>query len=69
MDLNTLGHIIRERRNALKLKQEALSERSHVAIKTIHLVELGKGNPSFKTLVALLDELGLDVKIIAKKDS
>ncbi|MFC0181124.1 helix-turn-helix domain-containing protein [Pseudarcicella hirudinis] len=67
MDLILIGKVIREKRNALSLRQEELSERSDVAIKTIHSIELGKGNPSLKTIAKILDVLELDIIIISAK--
>ena len=64
MNLEQLGNIIRERRNELSLSQESLSDRSDVAIKTIHSVELGKANPSIKTLEKILDNLGLQIIVV-----
>jgi transcriptional regulator with XRE-family HTH domain len=67
MNLEQLGNIIRERRNDLSLSQEHLSDKSDVAIKTIHSIELGKANPSIKTLDKILDNLGLEVIVVNKK--
>lgn len=67
MNLSILGKVIRERRQQLALNQETLGKQSQVAIKTIHSVELGKGNPSVKTLTNLLDVLGLEMIIIERK--
>jgi transcriptional regulator with XRE-family HTH domain len=67
MDLHVFGQIIREKRNAIGLKQEELSLRSGVAIKTIHSIELGKGNPSIKTILRLFTVLSLDLLIVASK--
>jgi transcriptional regulator with XRE-family HTH domain len=64
MDLKLFGKIIREKRNALNLKQNELSEKSGVAIKTIHSIELGKGNPSFLTIQKLFEILDLDLIIV-----
>jgi transcriptional regulator with XRE-family HTH domain len=64
MNLEQLGNIIRERRNELSLSQENLSNRSDVAIKTIHSVELGKANPSVKTLEKILENLGLQMIVV-----
>jgi transcriptional regulator with XRE-family HTH domain len=64
MNLEQLGNIIRERRNELSLSQENLSNKSDVAIKTIHSVELGKANPSVKTLEKILDNLGLQIIVV-----
>jgi transcriptional regulator with XRE-family HTH domain len=67
MDLHVFGQIIREKRNTLGLKQEDLSLQSGVAIKTIHSIELGKGNPAIKTIIRILDALSLDLLIVAAK--
>ncbi len=66
MNLEQLGNIIRERRNELSLSQENLSDRSDVAIKTIHSIELGKANPSVNTLGKILDNLGLQIIVVNK---
>lgn len=66
MNLEQLGNIIRERRSELSLSQENLSNKSDVAIKTIHSVELGKANPSVKTLEKILDNLGLQIIVVNK---
>lgn len=67
MDLKIFGKIVREKRNTLRLKQEELSEKSGVAIKTIHSIELGKGNPSIKTILRLFGTLELDFIVVASK--
>jgi transcriptional regulator with XRE-family HTH domain len=67
MDLKVFGQIIREKRNAIGLKQEELSQRSGVAIKTIHSIELGKGNPAIKTIIRIFDSLSLDLLIVSAK--
>lgn len=64
MNLEQLGNIIRERRNELSLSQENLSNKSDVAIKTIHSIELGKANPSVKTLEKILENLGLQIIVV-----
>jgi transcriptional regulator with XRE-family HTH domain len=66
MNLEQLGNIIRDRRNELSLSQENLSNKSNVAIKTIHSVELGKANPSVKTLEKILENLGLQMIVVNK---
>ena len=66
MNLEQLGNIIRERRNEISLSQESLSNKSDVAIKTIHSIELGKANPSVKTLEKILDNLGLQIIVVNK---
>lgn len=65
MDLSIFGKIIKEKRNTLRLKQDELSKKSGVAIKTIHSIELGKGNPAIKTILRLFDTLELDFIVVA----
>lgn len=67
MNLNQLGNVIRENRLLKNLSQEQLSIQSDVAIKSIHSIELGKGNPSMKTLTKLLQILDLEFIIVTKK--
>jgi transcriptional regulator with XRE-family HTH domain len=69
MDLKVFGQIIREKRNAIGLKQEELSQQSGVAIKTIHSIELGKGNPALKTILRIFKILALDLLIVASKNT
>ena len=69
MDLQIFGKIIREKRNALRLRQEELSEKSGVAIKTIHSIELGKGNPALKTILRLFTILELDFIVVSSKQN
>lgn len=69
MDLLVFGQIIREKRHAIGLKQEELSHKSGVAIKTIHSIELGKGNPAIKTILRIFDALSLDLLIVASKNA
>jgi transcriptional regulator with XRE-family HTH domain len=69
MDLKVFGQIIREKRNAIGLKQEELSQQSGVAIKTIHSIELGKGNPALKTILRIFNIPALDLLIIASKNT
>lgn len=67
MNLNQLGNVIRENRLIKNLSQEQLSKNSDVAIKSIHSIELGKGNPSMKTLSKLLQILDLEIIIVTRK--
>jgi transcriptional regulator with XRE-family HTH domain len=66
LDIETLGQLIRERREYLKLKQEDLAEISAVAIKTIYAIELGTGNPSIQTLMKLFHVLGMEMVVQVK---
>jgi transcriptional regulator with XRE-family HTH domain len=67
MNLNQLGSTLRESRQNKNMSQEKLSIDSDVAIKSIHSIEIGKANPSIKTLNKLLQTLELDLIIVSKK--
>jgi len=62
-----MGEAIVKRREFLKLRQEDLAEMSGVAIKTIHLIESGSGNPSIGTLEKLAIVLGLELLLEIRK--
>ncbi len=67
MKLEGIGKLIKSRRDFLNLRQEDLMELSGVNMRTIHLVEQGKGNPSFATLEKLTEVLGLEIILEIKK--
>lgn len=60
MTIEQLGLVIAKRRESLSLKQVDIAEMAGRSIKTIYMVETGKGNPSVLTLAKVLDILGLE---------
>jgi transcriptional regulator with XRE-family HTH domain len=67
MDMQEIGNSLRQRREFLSLRQEDLAEMSQVTIKTIQLIENGKGNPSLKTLEKLTAILGMTIDLRVKQ--
>lgn len=67
MSIAELGKSIKFRREFLNLRQEDLAEMSGIAIKTIHLIESGSGNPSVDTLGKIATVLGLELIMQVKK--
>lgn len=65
--LELIGHVLRKRRELLGLLQPQLAAISGVSIRTIQLVEMGKGNPSLETLIKLADPLGLQIDLSIKE--
>lgn len=61
-----LGDTIRQRREVLGLVQSRLAALSGVSVRTIQLVEQGKGNPSLDTLIKLADPIGLRLELSLK---
>ena len=58
-----IGAIIKKRREILGLLQPQLAAITKVSIRTLQLVEAGKGNPSLNTLIQLAVPLGLTLKL------
>jgi transcriptional regulator with XRE-family HTH domain len=67
MTVAEIGRLVIRRRELLGLRQEDLSEMSGVAIKTIHLIEKGSGNPSIGTIEKVGDVLGLELILQIRK--
>lgn len=63
MNIEEIGKIIKERRQGLKVKQLELAELAGVGINTIVAIERGEGNPKLKTVLSVLDTLGLQIDI------
>ena len=67
MHLSDLIKIIKERRETLKLSQEDLAGISGVGLSTLKQMESNKGNPTLKTILKLLDVLGMELTLEIKK--
>jgi y4mF family transcriptional regulator len=63
VNIEEIGKIIKERRQGLKVKQLELAELAGVGINTIVAIERGEGNPKLKTVLSVLDTLGLQIDI------
>lgn len=62
--LSYLGNCIRQARNDCNLTQQDLADQSHVAIKTIQMIEKGKINPSYEILYPLIKRLGISANTL-----
>jgi transcriptional regulator with XRE-family HTH domain len=69
MTAGELGISIKFRRKFLNLRQEDLAEMGGIAIKTIHLIESGSGNPSVETLGKIAVVLGMELLLQTKKEN
>ena len=61
MNYQELGKLIKARRKSLNVTQPTLAALSGVGLNTLVAVERGNGNPKIKTILALLDTLGLQL--------
>lgn len=59
LDLKQLGNSIRNARKECNLTQQELANQTELAVKTIQDIEKGRKNPTYKTLVRLMDRLGI----------
>ena len=58
---------IKERREMLKITQEALADLAGVGLRTLKQLESGRANPSFNTLQKIADVLGMELILQVKK--
>ena len=56
-----LKEVIKERRSVLNITQIDLAEMSGVSLATIKDIERGVGNPSMKTVIRILEVLGMEM--------
>ena len=64
-----IGILIKNRRQTLRVTQQALSEMSGVSVRMIKAIEGGYANPSVGTLEKILNVLGLQLTIIDRQDA
>ena len=62
LDMN----VLREKRISMGMTQEELSQKSGITQRIISLAERGEIYPSLNTMFALLDVLGLKLKIVGQ---
>ena len=55
--------MIKARRKELCVTQQEVANLASVGINSLVAIERGKGNPSLKTLLRILDVLGLEIKL------
>lgn len=66
MNSEEMGRIIRSRRMALGLSQADLAEMAGSTSRTVFDIERRSGNPALKTILALVNILGLDIQLSIK---
>lgn len=66
MEYNMIGEIIKERRKSLNITQPVLASLAGVGLNTLVAIERGNGNAKLKTIMAILDTLGLKIDVTLK---
>ena len=59
VDAQTLGIVIRERRNALGLRQEDVAMQSGISVPTVSAIENGKSTAQIGLVLQVCKDLGL----------
>jgi transcriptional regulator with XRE-family HTH domain len=62
-----VGKTIRERRKALKITQPDLADLARISVNTLYKIERGEANPTIDILEKIVQVLGLEIKLEAKK--
>lgn len=57
-----LREVVKERRGVLGISQIDLAEMSGISLATVKDIERGAGNPSMKTVMRILEVLGLEME-------
>lgn len=61
--MEKIGQTIKNRRKELGVTQQEVADLAGVGINSLVAIERGKGNPSLKTLLRILEVLGLEIKL------
>ena len=65
--LSYVSEKIKKRRLLLGIRQQDLADISGVGLRTIKEIETNKGNPSLKTMIKILDVLGMEFDLKIKQ--
>ena len=57
-----LREVIKERRSVLGISQIDLAEMAGISLATVQDIERGAGNPSMKTVMRIIEVLGLEME-------
>ena len=68
MDIKQMGSEIRERRKFLGITQTDLAEIAGISVRSLKAVESGKGNPTIRQVIAILQTLGLELSFKMRQE-
>ena len=66
MHIQELIKTIKERRADMQVTQESLAELAGISLRTLKLIESGKGNPTLVTLQKIADVIGMEITLSVK---
>jgi transcriptional regulator with XRE-family HTH domain len=62
-----IGKTIKERRRSLKITQPDLADLAGISVNTLYKIERGEANPTIDILEKIVEVIGLEIKLEAKK--
>ena len=66
MKVREIGQVIKERRKLYNLSTRELADNAGVSLTLLKQVESGNRNPTLESLSAILDVIGLELKVDEK---
>ncbi len=66
MTVREIGQVIKERRKLYNLSTRELADNASVSLTLLKQVESGNRNPTLESLSAILDVIGLELKVDEK---
>ena len=67
MGISSIGKVIKERRQGLKITQLQVAELAGISANTLYQLERGRSNPTIEILVKVADILGMELKLEIKR--
>jgi len=62
-----LGDVVSELRRSAGLTQEDVADRASVSLRFVRMIETGRGNPSFVTMLQIADAIGAPLSDIIRR--
>ena len=66
-ELRLLGEAVSERRRAAGLTQEDVADAASVSLRFYRMIETGRGNPSYVTMLKVADAIGTPLSEIVRR--
>lgn len=67
MSKQAIGHLLKERRDHLKITQSQVADLATISVNTLYKIERGQANPTLESLEKITDVLGLELSLKIKK--
>ncbi len=61
-EIDEIINTIKKRRTLLRITQEDLAQIAGISLRTLKAIESGKGNPTLRKLLKILEAIGMTLK-------